>query len=317
MTASPSLTTGHAARRGAVIASLRAASKTFGSGDSAIRAVDGVDIAVCSGELLAVLGPNGAGKSTVVSLLTGLARPTSGTAELFGGDPRRVPARQRVGAMLQISGVPETLRVGELLRQFRGYYPDPLPMGAIIDAAGLGGLERRLFGDLSGGQQRRVLFGLALCGDPELLFFDEPTTGLDVTVRRSLWATLRDLTGSGRGVVLTTHYLEEADALADRIVVIDHGRVIAEGTPSQIKALVPGRRIRARTAVTAEHARGWPGVTTAAQQGSWLELLVVDAEPVLRELLAADQGLAQLTVTEPSLEEAFLTLTHSPQEAAA
>jgi ABC-2 type transport system ATP-binding protein len=302
---------------GAVLASLRGVSKTFGSGDSAVRAVDGVDLALRSGELLAVLGPNGAGKSTMISLLTGLARPTSGTAELFGGDPRRVPARQRLGAMLQVSGVPETLRVGELLRQFRGYYPNPLPLDAIVDAAGLGGLERRLFGDLSGGQQRRVLFGIALSGDPDLLFFDEPTTGLDVSVRRSLWATLRDLTRSGRGVVLTTHYLEEADALADRIVVVDRGRVIAEGTPTQIKARVPGRRIRAHTAVTARHVRDWPGVTTASKDGSWLELLVVDAEPVLRELLAADRTLAQLTVTEPSLEEAFLTLTHSPQEAAA
>lgn len=306
-----------APRAGAVIASLRGASKTFGNGDSAVRAVDGVDITVRSGELLAVLGPNGAGKTTAISMLTGLARPTSGTAELFGGEPRRLPARQRVGAMLQISGVPETLRVGELLRQFSGYYPAPLPMGAIVDAAGLGGLERRLFGDLSGGQQRRVLFGIALCGDPELLFFDEPTTGLDVAVRRGLWATLRDLTRSGRGVVLTTHYLEEADALADWIVVMDRGRVIAEGTPTQIKSLVPGRRIRAHTAVTAERAREWPGVTTASQDGSWLDLLVVDAEPVLRELLAADAALAALTVTQPSLEEAFLTLTDSPQEAAA
>lgn len=303
-------------RAGAVLASLRGASKVFGSGDSEVRAVAGVDISVRSGELLAVLGPNGAGKTTAISMLTGLARPTSGTAELFGGDPRRVSARQRVGAMLQISGVPETLRVGELLRQFRGYYPDPLPTGVIIDAAGLGGLERRLFGDLSGGQQRRVLFGIALCGDPALLFFDEPTTGLDVTVRRSLWATLRELTRSGRGVVLTTHYLEEADALADRIVVLDHGRVIAEGTPTEIKSLVPGRRIRAHTAVPAGHARDWPGVTTASHDGGWLDLLVVAAEPVLRELLAADPALGQLTVTEPSLEEAFLTLTHSPQEAA-
>ena len=319
MTAQPfDLTTlHHTPRAGAVLASLRGATKTFGSGDSAVRAVDALDISVRSGELIAVLGPNGAGKTTAISLLTGLARPTSGTAELFGGDPRRVSARQRVGAMLQISGVPETLRVRELLRQFRGYYPDPLPMGAVIDAAGLDGLERRLFGDLSGGQQRRVLFGIALCGDPELLFFDEPTTGLDVAVRRSLWATLRDLTRAGRGVVLTTHYLEEADALADRIVVIDHGRVIAEGTPTEVKSLVPGRRIRAHTMVTADRARDWPGVTTASQDGGWLELLAVEAEPVVRELLAADPTLAQLTVTEPSLDDAFLTLTHSLQEAAA
>ena len=223
-----------------MLAELRGASKRFGSGAAAVDAVRDIDLTVRSGELLAVLGPNGAGKTTSISMLTGLSRPTAGTASLFGRDPRDLRARQRIGVMLQASGVPDTLRVRELLAEFRAYYPDPLSMADVVEAAGLDGLERRLFGDLSGGQQRRVLFGIALAGNPELVFFDEPTTGLDVEIRRSLWSTLRTLTGSGRGVVLTTHYLEEADALADRIVVMDRGRVIAEGTPSQVKSLVPG-----------------------------------------------------------------------------
>jgi ABC-2 type transport system ATP-binding protein len=179
-------------------------------------------------------------------------------------------------------------------------------------AAGLDGLEHRLFGDLSGGQQRRVLFGIALAGNPELVFFDEPTTGLDVEIRRSLWSTLRGLTASGRGVVLTTHYLEEADALADRIVVIDHGRVVAEGSPTEIKSLVPGRQIRAESSVPVPEAERFPGVQRVMRDGTSIELLVGAAEPALRALLAADPSLTNLTVVEPSLEEAFLALTTRP-----
>ena len=210
---------------GAVMAELRGVSKTYGSGGSAARAVEDVDLTVRAGELLAVLGPNGAGKTTALGMLTGLTTPSSGTARLFGKDPRDLGARQRMGVMLQSSGVPDTLRVRELLTAFRGYYPAPLPFASVVGAAGLHGLEDRLFGTLSGGQQRRVLFGIALCGDPELVFVDEPTTGLDAEVRRTLWATLRTLAATGRGVVLTTHYLDEADALADRIVVLNQGRV--------------------------------------------------------------------------------------------
>jgi len=299
--------------RGATLAELRRATKQFGK----VEAVRDVDLTVRAGELLAVLGPNGAGKTTAIGMLTGLRRPTSGTARLFGRDPRDLHARRRVGVMLQASGVPETLRVRELLDEFRGYYADPLPLAAGIEAAGLGGLERRLYGELSGGQQRRVLFAIALAGNPDLLFFDEPTTGLDVDVRRGLWSTLRELIAAGRGVVLTTHYLEEADALADRIVVLDRGRVIAEGSPSQIKALVPGRRVRARTLVTAQEGQRLPGVQQSRRDGPWLELLTTTAEPALRGLLAADPALADLSVVEPSLEEAFLALTTTAEEEAA
>ena len=302
---------------GAVLAELRGVSKTYGSGGSAVLAVEGVDLSVRAGELLAVLGPNGAGKTTALGMLTGLTTPSSGTARLFGRDPRDLGARQRIGVMLQSSGVPDTLRVRELLTAFRGYYPAPLPMASVVEAAGLHGLENRLFGTLSGGQQRRVLFGIALCGDPQLVFVDEPTTGLDAEVRRTLWATLRTLAATGRGVVLTTHYLEEADALADRIVLLHEGRVIAEGTPSQIKSLVPGRRITAESSIEAGQASGWAGVHHAQRDGTRLELLVSEPEPVLRELLHRDQSVTGVTVTEPTLEDAFLTLTDDRTKEAA
>jgi len=299
-----------------VLASLHGVSKQFGKGSATVQAVRELDLEVRSGELLALLGPNGAGKTTAIGMLTGLTAPTSGTARLFGRDPRDVRARRRLGAMLQASGVPDTLRVRELLTAFRGYYPTPLPMAQVIAAAGLDGLEDRMFGELSGGQQRRVLFGIALVGDPDLLMFDEPTTGLDVDARRTLWATLRSLARSGRGVVLTTHYLEEADALADRVVVIDRGAVIAQGTPTEIKARVPGRRIRAQASVSVAQAQLWPGVARASRVGPWLELLVGSAEPALRALLDQDPSATEVTVTEPSLEEAFLALTSDTEAAA-
>lgn len=299
---------GGAAVPGAM-AELRRASKVFGRGPRAVPAVRDLDLIIRPGELLAVLGPNGAGKSTAIGMLTGMTAPTSGTARLFGVDPREVAARRRVGVMLQASGVPDTLRVGELLTAFRGYYPQPLPQEKVVAAAGLSGLEGRLFGSLSGGQQRRVLFAIALCGNPELVFFDEPTTGLDPEIRRTMWTGLRELTGAGRGVVLTTHYLEEADVLADRIVVLDRGRIIAEGTPSQIKSLVPGRRICVRTAVPVEVASRFPEVRGASRAGSVLTLLVGRPEPAVAALLDRDPGSTGLTVTETSLEEAFLTLT--------
>ena len=188
---------------GAVMAELRGVSKTYGSGGSAVLAVEGVDLSVRAGELLAVLGPNGAGKTTALGMLTGLTTPSTGTARLFGRDPRDLAARQRIGVMLQSSGVPATLRVRELLTAFRGYYPAPLPVASVVEAAGLHGLENRLFGALSGGQQRRVLFGIALCGDPQLVFVDEPTTGLDAEVRRTLWCCTAHR-GPGRGGQLGT-----------------------------------------------------------------------------------------------------------------
>ena len=286
-------------------AELAQVSKRYGE----VVALDGVDLAVRPGEVVALLGPNGAGKTTAVSLLLGLLAPDGGAARLFGDDPRSLAARTRAGAMLQVAKVPETLTVGEHLRLFASYYPAPLPVAEVVALAGLDGLERRWFGKLSGGQKQRLLFALALVGDPDLLFLDEPTVGLDVASRRGLWERIRELVQRGRTVLLTTHYLEEAEALADRIVVVDHGRVIAEGTPAEIEARAGSRRVRCRTRVEPGEVLALDGVVRAERHGEELEVLASVAEPVVRHLLDRDPQLARLEVRGAGLEEAFLTLT--------
>jgi ABC-2 type transport system ATP-binding protein len=200
-----------------------------------VEALRGIDFSIRPGELVTLLGANGAGKTTAVRILLGLSKPSSGTVRVFGNDPRDASSRTRVGAVLQIARVPETLRVREHIHLFSSYYPDPLPMAEVIEAAGLTGLERRKYGELSGGQQKRVLFALAICGNPDLLILDEPTVGLDVEARRSIWKQIRAFIARGRSVLLTTHYLAEAEALANRVIVIHKGLVVAEGTPQEIK----------------------------------------------------------------------------------
>src|SRR5687767_1943656 len=212
-------------------ATLEAVTKKYGD----TQALRGIDLRIRPGELLALLGANGAGKTTAVRILLGLTVPATGTARVFGGNPRDRMTRTRLGAVLQIARVPETLRVREHIEMFSSYYPNPMPMQEVIDAAGLNGLERRKFGELSGGQQKRVLYALGICGNPDLLVLDEPTVGLDVEARRALWKQIRAFVDRGRSVLLTTHYLAEAEALADRVVVIDRGVVVREGTPVEIK----------------------------------------------------------------------------------
>jgi ABC-2 type transport system ATP-binding protein len=300
---------------GQPLAELRRAVKTYG----VVTALAGFDFVVRPGEVVALLGPNGAGKTTAVQLLLGLARPTGGEARLFGQDPRSTAARVRTGAMLQVSKVPETLKVREHVHLISSYYPNPLPAREVMAAAGLEGLEDRLFGKLSGGQRQRVLFALALCGNPDLLFLDEPTVGLDVEARRALWAVIEGKARQGRSVLLTTHYLEEADTLADRIVMIGKGRMIAEGTPREIKARVAGRKILCRTRLSLEDVAALPGVREARQDGDRIELFAAEAERVVAELMRRDPALSGLEVRGADLEEAFLALTHSDdrQEVAA
>jgi ABC-2 type transport system ATP-binding protein len=200
-----------------------------------VEALRGLDLTIRRGELLALLGANGAGKTTAVRLLLGLARPSSGSVEVFGGDPRDARSRTRIGAVLQVARVPETLKVREHIDLFRSYYPHPMPFADIITSAGLEGVENRKFGQLSGGQQKRVLFALAIAGNPDLLILDEPTVGLDVEARRALWKQIRAFVALGKSVLLTTHYLAEAEALANRVVVLNRGVVCKEGTPSEIR----------------------------------------------------------------------------------
>ena len=281
-------------------------------------ALDGLDLALPAGQVLALLGPNGAGKSTAISLLLGLQRADAGTAELFGLPPQSLEARRRAGVMLQAAAVPDTLKVGELIHLTRAYYPQPRSVADLVALAGLDGLMARRYGQLSGGQQRRVQFALAVCGRPDLLFLDEPTTGLDIDARQTLWKAIRELRGQGCAVLLTTHYLEEAEALADRVVVVNHGRVVAEGTVAQIRAHVAQRRIRCTSALPAERVQAWPGVQWVQRDGARLEIVADAAEAIVRRLLAEDAALTDLEVQRAGLADAFLALTRdaADQEAA-
>jgi ABC-2 type transport system ATP-binding protein len=293
------------ARGGVAIAGLTQVSKNYGS----VQALKEVDFRVHAGEVVALLGPNGAGKSTLVRLLLGLASPTAGRVAVFDGDPKDPATRVRVGAMLQVGGVPATMKVREHIDLFSSYYPHPLPMTEVIAMTGLQGIEGRLFGELSGGQKQRVLFALAICGNPDLLFLDEPTVGLDVEARRGFWEQIRKLVALGKTVLLTTHYLEEADALADRIVVINKGSIVAEGTPENIKASTAGKRIRCVTQLTLGAIERMAGVASARYDREAVEIQTSSPEATLRELLASDEDLFGLEVSNAGIEEAFLALT--------
>jgi ABC-2 type transport system ATP-binding protein len=288
-----------------IVAHLESVNKNYGS----IRALRNVDLRVRAGEVVALLGPNGAGKTTAVKLLLGLMPPNSGKVRVFGGNPVNPETRMRTGAMLQVGRVPETLRVREHIDLFSAYYDRPMKTEEVLAAAGLQNLRDRKFGELSGGQKQRVLFALAICGNPDLLFLDEPTVGLDVEARRMLWDEIRELVGRGKTVLLTTHYLQEADALADRVVVINKGEIIAEGSPAQIKAQTAGKKIRCVTSLGVAALRQLPGVTEVLEDREAVELHAPEAEPVLRELLMRDPSLSGLEITAAGLEEAFLALT--------
>ncbi len=279
-----------------------------------VTALAGLDLAIAPGRLLALLGPNGAGKTTAVAILLGLQPPDGGEARLFGQAPGTPAVRRRIGVMLQSAGIPETLKVRELLDLTRSYYPSPRSVADCVALAGLDGLLDRRYGRLSGGQQRRVQFALAICGRPQLLFLDEPTTGLDIEARQTLWKAIRELVADGCAVLLTTHYLEEAEALADRVTVIDGGRVVAEGSVAEVRAHVAQRRIRCLTALPAEVVAGWPQVRSARRDGERLEIVADLAEPVVRRLLAEDVALSELEVARAGLAEAFIALTRPGRE---
>ena len=288
-----------------IVAALRGASKQYGT----LRALDGVDLDVRSGEVFALLGPNGAGKTTAISHLLGLLQVDEGSATVFGQAPQLLSSRRRIGAMLQTAGVPDTLTVGELIALFRSYYPNPRTVADIAELAGVADLLKRRYGKLSGGQQRRVQFALAIAGRAEILFLDEPTTGLDIDARQTLWKTIRALVAEGCAIVLTTHYLEEAEALADRIAVLARGRIVAEGSVAQIRARVAQRRIRCVSTLDHAAIAQWPTVRSTRCEGDRIEIVADDAETVVRRLLAEDAALSELEVQRAGLAEAFVEIT--------
>ena len=279
--------------------------KRFG----AVTAVDGLDLSIRAGEVVALLGPNGAGKSTTIDALLGLVRPDAGTVRLYGASPSQAIADGRVGALLQSGGLLPDLTAAESVTLIASLYRGHRPIAEALQRAGITEFAKRRVGDLSGGQQQRVRFAMALVVDPELIVLDEPTTGLDVEARRAFWTAMRRETAQGRTVLFATHYLEEADAYADRIVLMRAGRVVADGTASQIKAVVSGRAIRA-TLPGADLSRlaVLPGVERVESRGETVLLHCADSDAALRALLS-DTPARDVEVVAHGLEDAFIALT--------
>ena len=281
-----------------------------------MEAVRGVNLRVEPGEVVAILGPNGAGKTTCINLMLGLRRPTSGSARLFGLPPEDRRARSRCGVMLQESGVLSQLRVKELVDLFGSYYPHPLPVGRAVAMAGLAAQADVQAGKLSGGQRQRLYFALAICGDPEIAFLDEPTVGMDVEARRAFLDTIREFSADGKTIVLTTHYLEEADQLAERIVVIDRGLVVADASPADIKSRVAGKRV---TFTTTEpfNPLQLAGLDVARVESNAGRVRILSNQPeeVLWRLHQRVVEIRDLEVAGVDLEDAFVTLTSHSKEA--
>lgn len=287
--------------------------KSFRSPAGPVHAVRGVDLTVTPGETIALLGPNGAGKSTTIDLLLGLQRPDSGEVSLFGMTPDEAVRRGAIGAMLQTGEVLRDLSVRELVDMMASLYPRPLPVDDVVTMAGLTEVAERRTHRLSGGQTQRLRFAIAMVSDPDLLVLDEPTVALDVEARREFWSVIRSFAARGRTVVFATHYLDEADAHADRIVLMSRGTVVADGPATELKAMVGARTIRATLDVGTGHGVDGldrlPGVVSLERQGGSVTLRCSDSDTALRALLAARPDARDLEVTGAGLEDAFLQLT--------
>jgi ABC-2 type transport system ATP-binding protein len=275
-----------------------------------VRALDGVSFDIRRGETVALLGPNGAGKSTAIDTMLGLRTQTSGEVRVLGGTPAAAVAAGKIGGMLQTSGLPESAKVGELVALFRQLYGGARSQPELLALAGLTDLAGRGVGKLSGGQMQRVRFALALAGDPDLLFLDEPTVGLDVEARRHFWQSLRTIAAEGTTTAFATHYLDEADANASRIIVISQGRVIADGTPAAIKASTSVRTLRAATPAPDPAALlALPGVADVSVQGDAVTIRTSDADATLHDWYRLGRPIHGLEIGGGGLEEALLTLT--------
>jgi ABC-2 type transport system ATP-binding protein len=297
--------------------SLRGLTKSFKGPHGLVPAVRGVDIDIAPGETVALLGPNGAGKSTTIDMMLGLLPPDAGTVSLFGLSAREAVQRGAIGAMLQTGSVLHDLTVRELVDMMGSLYPAPLPVDETLSIANVADIADRKTNKLSGGQTQRVRFAVALVSNPDLLVLDEPTVAMDVEARRDFWATMRDFTSRGKTVIFATHYLEEADAYADRIILMRQGEVVADGPATELKAKVGLRVIRA-TVVDADLSRlaGLPGVTNAEQHGEAVVLSCGDSDAALRALLGGFPQARDIEVTGAGLEAAFLQLTGTDTDGA-
>src|SRR5664279_3507330 len=294
---------------------LNALVKSFKSPSGPVRAVRGVDISIAPGETVALLGPNGAGKSTTIDMLLGLLAPDAGNVTLFGMSPAEAIKAGAVGAMLQVGGVIQYLSVRELITMVASLYPNPLDVDEVIELTGIADLAQRKTTQLSGGQTQRLRFAIGLVSNPDLLVLDEPTAAMDVEGRRDFWTTMRQFTARGKTVVFATHYLEEADAYADRIILMAHGRIVADGPATEIKGTGGLRTIRA-TLLAPDLAAlaALPGVTNVDTRGESVIMNCSDSDSALRAFLPAYPGARDIEVTGAGLEEAFLQLTSDPED---
>jgi ABC-2 type transport system ATP-binding protein len=280
--------------------------KSYGS----VHAVRGIDLVIAPGETVALLGPNGAGKTTIVDMFLGLTRPDGGRVFVFGASPTDAVSSGWVGAMSQSGSLPDHLRVRELVTLMASYYPHPLRVDDVLDQTGTADIERRWTNNLSGGQAQRVRVAAALVSNPDLLVLDEPTAGIDVEGRREIWRAIGAVAERGKTVLFATHYLEEADANADRIVLIARGEIVADGPGSEIKAKVGSRTVRATLpGVELAGLRALPGVLGAERHGEAVTLSCSDTDAALGALFGSFPAVRDVEVRGASLEEAFLELT--------
>lgn len=279
--------------------------KSFGS----VLAVRGIDLTVGSGEVMAFLGPNGAGKTTTIDMILGLTEPTGGNVQVYGMEPRRAISHGLVSAVMQTGGLLKDFTVAEILRYTASVFAAPEPIETVMERAGITDITGQLVGKCSGGEQQRLRFAMALLPDPELLLLDEPTAGMDVEGRRAFWSAIREDVGRGRTVIFATHYLEEADTYADRVVLISHGQLVADGTSAQIKQMASGRTVQATVpGLTDELARAIPAADRVEVQGTRLWVTSPDTDAVARYLLTQTDA-RDLEITAQGLEEAFVALT--------
>ncbi|MFX4301369.1 ABC transporter ATP-binding protein [Alicyclobacillus tolerans] len=285
-------------------------SKNYGSK----RAVDNLSFSIEKGTIVALLGPNGAGKTTTMAMLLGLIQPTDGKISVLHGNPRQPATRRQIGAMLQNVSLPDKISVQELLQLFRSNYPNPASLETLLQMTGLTAERHKDASKLSGGQQRRVQFALAMAGNPQFIVLDEPTTGMDVNSRRDFWHQLREYTKNGeRTLLLSTHHLEEADAIADRILVIQHGKLIADGSPAEIKAKTGWSYIRMQIGegfTAADLQCFLTSEDECSMEGRKVQIRTRDSDSLLRKLLRTELPLSQIEVSQGKLEDAFFAITN-------
>ena len=288
-----------------IIAELSGVYKKYGN----TVALDGIDLKIPGGELLAILGPNGAGKTTAISLLLGLKKADEGKVTIFNKSPLLLETRRNVGVMMQEVTLAPEQRVQDIIDLTASYYPDPMSVKEVMELTNTTLLAKRPYGKMSGGQKRQVQFAMALVGRPKLLFLDEPTVGMDIQAREIMWAVMRQLVKSGTSIVLTTHYLEEAEALADRVVVLAGGRIVAQGSVDGVRTLVARKQIYCNTKLNTEEIVNWPGVQDVKKDKQRLNISVIEAEAIVRRLLEEDKDLQELEVSQAGLAEAFTEIT--------